>query len=187
MPDIGTPPTPLSNATPQNVDETGASGSNSDAARSDHVHALPVALSVPVGCIIAWHKTLTGVPALDATWAECNGQVLSDADSPLNGQTLPNLNGTTDATRIILRGSTTSGGTGGAATVTLTTAELPAHTHNITSVNNNSAAGTSNNVVESGGASNDSLSTGSAGSGSAFSIIPPVMNMVYIIKIKHKV
>ena len=43
---------------------------------------------------------------------ECNGQTISDAASPYNGQTLPNLNGN----RQFLRGNSTSGGTGGATT-----------------------------------------------------------------------
>lgn len=73
-----------------------------------------MALSLPpIGAILPWAKTLTGVPALPANYHECDGSVLSDAGSPLNGQTLPNLNGTTDADKRFLRGATTSGGTGG--------------------------------------------------------------------------
>jgi hypothetical protein len=71
---------------------------------------------VPVGSIIAWNKNGGGVPALPAGWVECNGQVLADGESPLNGQTIPNLNaganstygGTTNVGRY-LRGATTSG------------------------------------------------------------------------------
>ncbi len=47
---------------------------------------------VPVGGIIAWHKDFTNTPALSSSFVECNGQTLSDADSPYNGQTIPNLN-----------------------------------------------------------------------------------------------
>ena len=52
-------------------------------------------ISVPVGGIIGWHKSFANVPALPASgkWVECNGQVLADAGSALNGQTIPNLNG----------------------------------------------------------------------------------------------
>ena len=49
-------------------------------------------INVPIGSIIAWHKSMTGTPALPAGWVECNGQVLNDPDSPCNGQTIPNLN-----------------------------------------------------------------------------------------------
>jgi|GEM_PF-1677378 len=61
----------------------------------------------PVGAIVAWHKSLAGVPALPSSWMECNGQTVSDAASPLNGRTLPNLNGQGR----FLRGGTTSGAT----------------------------------------------------------------------------
>lgn len=70
-----------------------------------------------IGAIIPWAKSLTGVPALPANWVECNGQVLSDAESPLNGQTMPNLN----VVPKFIRGAATSGGTGGAETHTHTT------------------------------------------------------------------
>lgn len=45
---------------------------------------------------------------ITANWAECNGQTLNDVESPLNGITIPDLNGDNN----FLRGSTTSGGTG---------------------------------------------------------------------------
>ncbi len=65
----------------------------------------------PIGAILPWAKSLAGVPALPTGWVECNGQTLSDAASPLNGQVIPNLNGENR----FLRGNATSGGTGGAA------------------------------------------------------------------------
>lgn len=48
----------------------------------------------PVGSIVAWHRDFTNTPALPATgeWVECNGQTLSDAASPYDGQTIPDLN-----------------------------------------------------------------------------------------------
>lgn len=47
----------------------------------------------PVGGIIAWHKSFANTPTLPANFLECNGQVISDANSVYNGQTLPDLNG----------------------------------------------------------------------------------------------
>lgn len=173
--------TPLSNATPQDVGGAGDAGAQGTASRSDHVHAQPG--QVPVGGVIPWFGNITGVPALNANWEECDGTAIANTSSPMFGQNKPALNGTTDATRIILRGSTTSGGTGGAATVTLTTTELPAHTHTIASVNNNSGAGTANTVSENANATNDTVTSNSTGSGSAFSIIPPVMNTRYIMRV----
>lgn len=88
---------------------------------------------LPVGAIIAMNTNLTGVTAVTATTAAdangfvvCGGQVISDATSPLNGQTIPNLNDS-----YFLQGATSSGSTGGSNTTTLTTTELPAHTHAI--------------------------------------------------------
>ena len=66
----------------------------------------------PIGSIVAWAKTLTSVPALPSGWLECNGQTISDANSPMNGEAVPDL---TTANRF-LRGNATSGGTGGQAT-----------------------------------------------------------------------
>ena len=74
--------------------------------------------NVPVGCVLAYLKTLSGIPALPNSWVECNGQVLSDAQSPLNGQTIPNLNGASGGTQRFLRGASASGGTGGTETHT---------------------------------------------------------------------
>ena len=78
----------------------------------------------PVGAVMAWLKTYTNTPALPAGWVECNGQTLSDAGSVYNGQVIPNLNASSGGTHRFLRGSTTSGTTGGGET----------HTHGITDV-----------------------------------------------------
>ena len=67
---------------------------------------------VPIGGIVAWAKSLSGVPNLTEGWVECDGSVLVDALSPLNGQTIPDLNGGE-----FLEGRTTSGSTGGSATM----------------------------------------------------------------------
>jgi len=62
-----------------------------------------------IGTIVAWLKSFTGVPStLPEGWVECNGQSLSDANSPLNGETIPDLNGSSADERF-LRGNTTSG------------------------------------------------------------------------------
>lgn len=75
----------------------------------------------PVGAIIAWAKSIAGVPqTLPAGWRLCNGSTINDAESPMNGEDVPDLNGGE-----FLRGSGTSGGTGGSDTM--------AHTHGVTS------------------------------------------------------
>jgi len=73
---------------------------------------------VPIGSVIAWHKSLTGVPALPDGWVECNGQTLDDEDSLLHGQVIPNLNGHASGAnspglgrkeKMFIRGGTISG------------------------------------------------------------------------------
>ena len=44
---------------------------------------------VPVGGLVAWLKDLSGTPSLPASFAECNGQTINDAESPFNGVTMP--------------------------------------------------------------------------------------------------
>lgn len=64
-------------------------------------------IGVPIGSVLFWHKSLTGVPSLSGQWVECNGQTLSDVESPLDGQVIPDING--DAR--FIRGAATSGTT----------------------------------------------------------------------------
>jgi hypothetical protein len=71
---------------------------------------VPLGTLVPIGGVIPWFKDTPGVPALPSNFVECNGQVLADAESPLDGQTMPDIN--TGAQRFI-RGGTNSGTTGG--------------------------------------------------------------------------
>ena len=68
--------------------------------------------AAPIGSMQAWLKNFPGVPPLSDGWVECNGQVLNDPASPMNGQALPNPNGQ----QRFLRGAASSGGTGGAGT-----------------------------------------------------------------------
>jgi hypothetical protein len=74
---------------------------------------------VPVGAILAWHKTLSNTPALPSEFVECNGGNLSDPGSVYNGQPIPNLNGYGGGgANSFLRGQTASGGSGGTETHT---------------------------------------------------------------------
>lgn len=58
--------------------------------------------SAPIGTIMAISKSLSsGLVDLQGQWAPCNGQLLSDPGSPMNGKTLPNLNGS----KLFLRGT----------------------------------------------------------------------------------
>ena len=72
---------------------------------------------------------------------------------------------------VMARGSTYTG-TGGAATVTLTTTNIPAHTHT-TPQGWQSGGSLSTSAVWGTGNVAISTTSGSTGSGTAFSIIPP--------------
>jgi hypothetical protein len=106
---------------------------------------------VPVGGIIPWAKSLTGVPALTDNFVECNGQTLSDGDSPLDGQVIPDLNG--DAR--FLYGASTSGGT-------KTENFLPNHNHTIPTVSGATL------VLGGTGSSTGTVNTGSKTEGTAW-------------------
>jgi len=106
--------------------------------------------------------TIYATPELPDNWLECDGQTVSDADSPFNGVAIPTMNGTTDATKAYIRG--VSGGT----TDLVITAPLHSHTFND---NANYAAG-------GGGGSSGPRTT------SADYSIAPYLEMVWIIRIK---
>jgi hypothetical protein len=76
---------------------------------------------VPIGGVVAWLKSFPNTPSLPSGFIECNGQVLTDPNSPYVGQTIPNLNGASAGTQRFLRGATTSGAVGGS----------DSHTHSI--------------------------------------------------------
>ena len=68
---------------------------------------------VPVGAVVAWVKSFPNTPSLPENFVECNGQTITDPNSPFDGQTIPALNGNDDSSSLFLRGCTSSGGTGG--------------------------------------------------------------------------
>ncbi len=114
----------------------------------------------PIGAVFAWHKDFANTPGLPAGWVECNGQVLSDASSVYNGQTIPDLNASSGTARY-LRGATTSGGTGGSET----------HTHSIGQGN----SGQDSPAAEFGA---DQTVTGST------STLPSYFAIVWIMRVK---
>lgn len=67
---------------------------------------------VPIGGVIGWLKNFTGTPALYEAFVECNGQTLTDPGTVYTS--VPNLNASGGGSQRFLRGSTTSGTTGGA-------------------------------------------------------------------------
>lgn len=141
------------------------------------------------GMIIAFRGT-----SIPSGWALCNGQ-----------------NGTPNLVGKFIRGGTSYGTTGGSDTVTLTSSNLPSHSHSAgslyTSTNGNhnhgikyennklgDDANTRDNIfsnrsrtgyTEYAGSHSHSIygSTGSVGGGSSFSILPSYYTLVYIMKL----
>jgi len=130
----------------------------------------------PIGAILAWAKSITGVPALSPQWQECDGSQITDAESPMYLQNTPNLN----TTQRFLRGASTSGTTGGADTVTLDSTTVPQHRHTITT----GGAAESGSYVAASYQSQYSAYTGYYGGSGAHENKPAYYQVVWIIRIK---
>ncbi len=115
---------------------------------------------VPLGGVVAWLKSFPNTPSLPSGFIECNGQLLTDPNSPYEGQTIPNLNGASAGTQRFLRGSTTSGSTGGSES----------HTHTMPQ---NASAG-----VAGGDSASHNANTG------ATSTLPSYYEVVWIMRVK---
>ena len=156
---------------------------------------------VPSGVIMAW--TTDTAPT---GWILCDGSAVSrttysdlfavisttygagDTTTTFN---VPDLRGRfilgqddmggSSANRVTDTDADTLGNADGTETKTLTTTELPAHTHTVdsTTVNN---GGTAASLQNGNDAPNDSLATSSAGSGAAYSQMNPFMTLNFIIK-----
>jgi microcystin-dependent protein len=124
--------------------------------------------TIPVGGIIMWSGT-----SVPAGWGLCDGT---------GGR--PDLRD-----RFVIGGTTANvGQTGGANTATLSVANLPAHTHNFSvgtvgyaaSWNGSAEATRAPNQGRNNG--NQTQGTGSTGSGTAFSILPPFYRLAFIMR-----
>jgi ABC-type nickel/cobalt efflux system permease component RcnA len=117
---------------------------------------------VPIGAIIAWHKSFIQKTELPNEWVECNGQTLDDPDSIFNGKTIPDLN----YSGRFLRGGESSGYTQNDElkshnhTASSKSAGGHSHTGNTSSTGNHSHTGSTN----SAGNHNHSATTSTAGS-----------------------
>lgn len=134
-------------------------------------------VNIPIGSIIAWHKSLPGVPqVLLDNWLECNGQVVTNQNSPVYGQTLPNLNGQGR----FLRGGSTSGILQNHAF------ENHQHTQNAsTSTTGGAQAGSLYDFTAGSGLQSTNVLTTVASTGNAATETRPInMTVVWIIRIK---
>ena len=118
---------------------------------------------VPIGAIVAWAKDLdAGIPPLLPNFVECNGQVLSDGDSPLNGVTIPDLNA------VVLQGKFLKG-----AAASGVESETTTHTHycDPNNMNDTNSGGTT-------GALGSGFTSGGGGN------LPPNYTVVWVMRIK---
>lgn len=131
------------------------------------VAVAAAAVKPPIGAIIAWHKSFTNTPTLPDSWVECNGQVLSDAGSVYNGQTMPDLNGEGR----FLRGAAISG--------TMQAEETKAHHHPILLSNPSLEPGTNGYYIVSN--TGGDFVTGDA---SGTETRPINMSVVWVMRVK---
>ncbi len=138
----------------------------------------------PIGAVMPWLKTLAGTPTIPANWMECDGSTISDSSSPMNGTTIPDLNGDNR----FLRGNSTSGGTGGSSTHTLITNEIPVHNHPPDTNTHFMCFTSTGGSQVFPGAGSDRIdiraTTGNAGSGQPHENKPPYYDVVWIIRFK---
>ena len=136
--------------------------------------------TIPVGGIIMWSGSANEVPD---GWALCNGQTVS-------GKTTPDLRG-----KFVVgydpadSDYNTVGKTGGERSVTLSTAQMPSHSHSAT-VRVSGLAASSNGDKDFFAPSwktknsEDTISTNSKGSGQPHENRPPYYAMCFIMRVK---
>lgn len=139
-----------------------------------------IGAGLPIGTILSWNKTFTNTPVLTGEWVECNGQVLSDAESVYNGATMPNLN----STNTFLRGNTTSTGTGGAATHNHLLAASGTQGNGNFDFSKVNTEGTKRWYSSDGSENTGNLTTSSDVYTNKINNEPPYYNIVWIMKIK---
>lgn len=145
----------------------------------------------PVGEVTMFYGTALDIPA---GWLECNGSAIP-ASYPkliaLVGATTPDMN---DRFPVGASAAKAVGSTGGAATHTLTVAQMPEHDHDMAhnhpvprkaNVGSSSGYARGNATSEPNddtGASSRGGNTGTKGNGAAFPIIPPYRALRFIIR-----
>jgi len=130
--------------------------------------------NVPIGTIMAWHKSMADTPPLPDEWVECNGQELNDPESPYYRRTIPNLNSANGYEGgKFLRGGTTSG-------VTQEASEI----HHETTWGHNNQIKNADGQYNSG--STSIYQTGNNGSYASpwYKLRPINMSVVWIMRVK---
>lgn len=133
--------------------------------------------SVPIGSIVPFHKDFDTSVSLPPEFKECDGTTINDADSPLDGQSVPDLQGQNRH----IRANSTTGSTGGASAVSLSTNDLPSHNHSMEqSFGSDSPDAVEGSVDPSG----DSIPTTSTGGDGSHNNEPPFFDTVMAMRIK---
>ena len=158
------------------------------ASTEDKLEFVSYAGSIPTGVIAMWSGSAASVPS---GWVICNGTTKYDGTNYTPNLTdyfvigagssysAPTLNTTTHTW---VPGSST---TGGASTITLSSAQLPYHRHKASTF----VSGLSGSVAYEAGDGAKSYMDGSitlnwaaVGSGGSFSILPPYYTLIFIMK-----
>lgn len=116
-------------------------------------------IAAPSGVVCIWSGSVASIPS---GWYLCDG---NNSTPDLRGKFI-----------IGAGGAYAVGATGGAATHTLTEAEMPAHTHTIGHVAGDQDGSGSNGSISGSGV------TGSTGGGGAHNNLPPYYALAYMMK-----
>ena len=91
-------------------------------------------IQVPIGSVLDWYKSLSGIVALPWGWVQCDGQTLVDSQSPLNGIVIPNLNGAGGGADTFSNGKLAPYLRGGATPGVYSADAIKAHNHGVSAV-----------------------------------------------------
>ena len=160
---------------------------------------LAPGLAVPIGSVVSWWGNAATPPA---GWRVCDGSVVSDSESPLKGETLPDLRGR------FVRGTTgdmrKTPVVGGADEQTLAVAQMPAHSHGVNDPGHQhltTTAGWAQGAANGGrpridansplndwnmwsGMATTGITIQNSGGNQPFSTVPRYVGLVYIIRIR---
>lgn len=177
-------PQKIETTDPMNIDETN---------KKDLLDVLK--MLIPIGSIIMHNGSIDKAKLTEYGWAVCDGS-----------------NGTPNLVNKFIKGGTSAGFSSGRTEVTLTTANLPSHSHTYNAPNGTSSAGSHSHSVTSSSTSvaqgegttaypigsvsdtstngshshtvnTTSSNTSSVGSGTPFNIEPPYYTLIYIQRI----